>query len=414
MTEERSEQAAQGMSAKSRSRNFVLCVLVILIACATPASEPSPQAGSGSAWQAATDLTSGRATYTSIAASGTTLHAVQGDHNTYYRRSLDQGSTWQAWVELGPGAPYLEDPVAADGDVVAVAVVLAADTIRDFAGLRRVGDIYLSLSRDNGASWQPRRRLTTGAKALRLSAAVSGASIHVAWMDYRSGSWDIRYRRSVDRGATWEPEMVIAAGTNSVGAMRPTMAVDGGTIHLAWMDGRDNLPSCTIEGGTFLPHCTEVYYARSRDDGATWETARRLTEDVDYSGRPEFAENSSVVLILYDGRGREGGSYLGLLRSTDEGGSWTQSVLPSAAGDQTHAKAAGSDEGFGVAWLNLDHGRSWLSTVRSADGLGWTDPERVPSSDGAGAPGIALTADYGHIVWSNPNMKHIRRSRPAP
>ena len=385
------------------------CLALVLLAGAAPAAEPAAGEPSPSAWGVAAGLTERLVTFQNIAASGTTVHAAQGDGRARYRRSLDQGATWEPWVELGPGTLYLEDPIVADGATVGILTVEATQRVTDFFGPRQVGDIYLSLSRDNGETWEARRRLTRGAQALRVSVALDGASIHVAWMGRRGQTWDIRYVRSGDGGVTWEPVALIAAGTNSAGAQRPSIEADGGAVHLAWMDARDGLPECAIEGGTVLPSCTEIYYARSGDHGASWEAPRRLTEDAPYSGRPDIEMHDSTMLIAFDSRPADGHNDIGLLRSVDGGTTWTQSTLASGPHDQTHAKLAGGPGGFSAVWLDLDGGRSSLAFSASADGVAWSEPEQVPSSHGAGAPGIATTEDYAHIAWPGPRMMYVRR-----
>jgi hypothetical protein len=123
--------------------------------------------------------------------------------------------------------------------------------------------------------------------------------------------------------------------------------------------------------------------------------------------------NGTTVLIAYDSRGREGGNDLGLLSSTDEGGGWTPSSLISAPEDQTHAKADGGDRGFELAWLGFKGGIGQVFHSRSMDGTTWSEPERLAGSAGAGAPGLALGTDFAHVIWSNPNMRYLRRPLPS-
>lgn len=346
--------------------------------------------------------------FSNLAADDDVAHMAFGDGRVQYRRSLDQGLTWQSRTDLGRGTLYLEDPIATDGAIVAVVMVAADEPVSDFVGERWVGDLYLRLSRDGGASWEPRRRVTRGARALRVSLAMANGVMHLSWMDFRRGLWDAYYARSVDGGATWQ-ETIVALGANVVGAERPTIAASGDAVHLAWMDARDNLPRCQIEQGAVLPHCTEIYYARSLDGGSTWEPARRLTNDLPYSGRPDIEAIGSTVLIAYDTRVES--NDVALLQSTDEGATWTERMLSAAMGDQTHGRIVGDDRGLYATWLDLAGDGPKLYYSHAAGGAPWSPPEEIPSSGGAGAPAMAITSESVLVGWSNPGVKYARRPR---
>jgi len=360
-------------------------------------------------WGGATNATLAPVTFHNLAVSGESVHQALGDGVIYYRRSIDEGQSWEPWVDLGPGMLFLEDPIAADESVVAIVGVDASDTVVDFFDRRPVGDILLIVSRDNGETWAPAHRLTSGAKVLRVSVAVSGHAIHVAWMDFRSGQWEIRYLRSNDGGETWSREAVAAAGTNAVGAERPSIEARGQVVDLAWMDARDNRPQCRIEGGTVLPVCTAIYYMRSVDGGANWAPARRLTIDQAYSGRPDIVQRGRVLMIVFDRRSPEGHNEVGVLISNNDGETWSASNLGRSDRDQTHARVAASADGFYVIWMESGLGGYRLRYRSSTDGNVWAPEEAVEASAGAGAPALAVTQRYVHAAWASPNLKYARR-----
>lgn len=359
-------------------------------------------------WPSVVDLTSSSATYTGLAGSGSTVHAAFGDGTLYYRRSLDQGVSWQPWQDLGHGTLYLEDPIAVDGSIVGIVTVDASEEVTDFFGPRLVGNIFIRISRDNGATWEAPRQLTTNAKALRVSLAINGSTVHLTWMDYRTNSWEVRYLRSTDVGISWQPEVVLAPNTN-IGAGRPSIGVSGNSVHAVWMDTRDGLPPCIIEGGPVLPFCSEIYYRHSTDSGATWEPAKRLTNDEPYSGRPDISVKGSTLVIAYDHRVSGGQNDIGLLHSNDSGETWTQFLLVTALGDQTHASPVSGKNGFSLVWIDGRSGSDQLYYRSSADGLTWSAEELVPSSNEAGAPGVGVTEGFVHVAWTAPNMKYARR-----
>lgn len=110
-------------------------------------------------------------------------------------------------------------------------------------------EIYYRRSTDGGQSWEPIRRLTNAPMpSLRPNVVLSGNDLHVVWYDYKDGNAEIYYKHSPDAGASWMPEERL---TNASGdSFQPTLAVNGGAIHIVWFDNRDGN--------------SEIYYKRLR------------------------------------------------------------------------------------------------------------------------------------------------------
>src|SRR6185295_4600444 len=162
-----------------------------------------------------------------IAASGNTLYLVYGTSDIWYRRSADQGQTWSAPRRLGAGVLHLTDPIVADGNDVWVVYLDNIQNQSDWCCVRDMGNIWMLRSRDGGNTWDAPVQLSVPSKAFRLSLAYAANRLHLVWMDYRSGAWDTYYRRSGDRGATWDPAVVLAQSTGPFGAERPQVAARG-------------------------------------------------------------------------------------------------------------------------------------------------------------------------------------------
>lgn len=383
---------------------FVIAVSLFAISVKERQAQTPP-----SLWSSPVQLTpSGSENwYHGFASNGNVLHMAHGDGTLGYRRSTNEGTTWSQEINLGPGITYLEDPLAAEGLNVYLVYFNNSRTITDFIGPRLVGDLFMRKSSDGGLTWAPTVQLTTAQSGYRMSFAVSGPRLDLTWMDYRSGKWwDVYYRRSLDGGATWQPEVLLVAGTNSVGAGRPQVASFGDSVHLAWMDSRDNQPSCTIETGFVLSICTEVYYKRSLDGGATWGPDMRLTNDLPYSGRPDIAVNaSSTVFVSYDQMDGSNGTETYLLRSADNGTAWgAPQNISLNTGDSTHSFVAVSGSNVHLAW----HDYRTPSNVEvyyatsSDSGATWSAQENISRAAGDSAvPLLALTPNYIHAVWGD-------------
>lgn len=105
--------------------------------------------------------------------------------------------------------------------------------------------------------------------------------VYMVWDDFRtSTNANVFFTRSTDSGTTWSPPMMI----NDVTAGQhffPTIALSGGVINIAWYDSRLNT-------GTTMT-TLDVYYARSRDGGASFSSNVRVTS---VSFNPELVERT--------------------------------------------------------------------------------------------------------------------------
>jgi len=93
-------------------------------------------------------------------------------------------------------------------------------------------------------------------------------TVYAAWADFRNYNWDIFLARSDDGGLTFGPNVRVDdfAGLERINE-RPSLAADaGGTVHAVWTDLRAREPD------------TNIFYARSIDQGATFPPAVQLDD----------------------------------------------------------------------------------------------------------------------------------------
>ncbi len=257
-------------------------------------------------------------------------------------------------------------------------------------------EIYYKRSTDRGETWETDRRLTEADyRSWCPSVAAADTMVHVVWEDNRSRDWfDTYYKRSTDRGVTWSgDERLSTTGL----AFEPSVAAAGDTVHVVW----DGLPS--VMPGEPL----EVYYLRSTDGGATWDSVTRLTNaPVNYAWQPAVAAaGGNVHVAWYDGRhGAASPAEVYYKRSTDGGATWgidsrltndsaaSQSVSIAASGGRVH-----------VAWSDeRDGGANEIFYKRSTDGgATWQEDVRLTAPDGETSyfPSIAAAGDRVHVVW---------------
>lgn len=259
----------------------------------------------GLSWGPDTRLTNNSAdSYkANIAVSGSLVHVVWYDarntgYEVYYKRSSDNGQNWSSDTRL-TNTPAGSSDVAVSASGLLVHVVWEEHITFDNR------EIYYLNSTDGGLTWGPLTRLTNAlGDSQNPSVTSSGQDVHVIWDD--GGFYvNVFYLRSTDGGASWRPQMQLSNSPG--GATFSSISCSGQNVHACWMDGRNG-------------HI-EVYYKRSTNAGVTWGTDTRLTNNTAVRQPPTiFSLDSSVHIVWYDKR--DGNSEIYYKRSLNNGANW--------------------------------------------------------------------------------------------
>jgi hypothetical protein len=286
-------------------------------------------------WQQDTRITyaEGYSYYPCIALSGPVIHLVWsdtrgGNREIYYNRSIDRGESWVGETRLtdDPSKSY-EAVVAASGSDVHVAWVNT--------DLNHFWQILYKHSPDGGITWEPEYCLSgSSVNAYNPTIAVSGSDVYVAWNDKRDGNMEIYYIKSFDNGLNWEPEMRLTDDPADSGL--PSIAVSGSSVHIAWVDARNGLNEVfykgSVDGGenwsddiplnfdpTFscYPNLAvsnsvihlvwiefyniyfSVFYTYSTDGGETWAAKTHLNDYECDTEFPSMAVSGPVLHVVW-------------------------------------------------------------------------------------------------------------------
>jgi len=168
-------------------------------------------------------------------------------------------------------------------------------------------EIYYKRSTDGGVSWEQDIRLTyDDHDSYNTSIAASGSIVNVVWTDNRDGNTEIYYKRSIDGGISWEPDIRLTNAPSS--SNLPSIGASGSHVHIIWDDYRDGSAS-------------EIYYKHSIDGGSSWGEDTRLTYDAGNSMIPNLSVSGSVVQIVWEDD-RDGDYDIYYKRSEDGGINW--------------------------------------------------------------------------------------------
>jgi hypothetical protein len=287
----------------------------------------------GTSWSAPLRLSTGNglAGYPKIALFGPFVYVVWHTQSTgtgttatsYVARSTNQGATFTApTVITTEHSPV--PAVAANGSGVHV-VFTGSDN-----------EIYSKSSIDFGVTWLPTRRVssTDNRTSWTPVIAANGPAIYVAWTDERHNrnpdgtaydcgkqappSWagddgcreEIYFRRSLDFGQTWSPELRLTTSRQNVGHNAASLVFANNNLHIAYFRKPNNHYG--------------ILYQRSLDAGASFQAAKELTSSrTSVAARPSVAVFGSTVGVVFTQIIGGVGARLHYARSSDNGVTFT-------------------------------------------------------------------------------------------
>ena len=112
----------------------------------------------------------------------------------------------------------------------------------------------------------------------KIATSPDGRAVYVSWSMPLDAPYTgmVRFSRSLDGGATWSVPVTVHRDRQAITHRFDMMAVDpAGNIAIAWIDKRD-LVAAKAAGHAY--EGAAVYYAVSRDGGASFEPERKVTD----------------------------------------------------------------------------------------------------------------------------------------
>jgi hypothetical protein len=240
-------------------------------------------------------------------------------------------------------------------------------------------------------SWGSDRRLTFDPALSDLTfnfkrSLVAGpdGSVHAVWHDDRDGRQQIWYRRSLDRGVTYEGEIRLSEGPGT--AEHASIALEDQRVYVVWHERHaDGL---------------QVRLVRSLDGGHSWEHPARLTA----SGRashPSVAVSGPRVHVVW-GDTRHGDAEVYTRRSLDGGRTWQPAIRISS---RPYASWVPTVAAWGpdvyVAWVDYrDANEEEYLRVSRDGGATWGRIRRLTFDPAdSWAPSLAARGRFVYLVW---------------
>ena len=305
-----------------------------------------------------------------IAVNGDDVHVVWDNNNASareirYLRSVDGGDTWftERMISSDDGNNSLGPKIAVSEDGMDVHVVWVDERHADDSSPPNT-EIYYNRSHDGGLTWEGEVRLTEADYASPVGGiTVEGHTVHLVWYDERSGIFDVYYRRSIDNGATWEDESVLADSSNwDVG---PDVAVWDGHVHAIWSERLSGLEYT-------------IYHRRSIDGGITWESPQKIVNSNTSRSTGLDVDGNIIHVTFHDWRSDIGEVYY--VNSTDNGNIWNPELrLTEEDGHHSGgSKIAGEEGKIHVVWVDERHESKEIYYKR--------------------CPGFINVPEFGHVI----------------
>jgi DNA-binding beta-propeller fold protein YncE len=300
--------------------------------------------------------------YPALAESGNNVYVVwQGGKNSsagenndiFFRKSDDYGRNFGPTINLSNNTGASERPwITANGSNVYVA--WKDDSIEPFP------DIYFTRSTDAGATFEPPERLSNMGQymAENVQVAVSGNNVFVVWNEYTDlfpeVTADIFFRKSDDYGRNFGP--TINLSSNSGNSWFPQIAVAAGNVFVTWPDNQTN--------GNW-----EVFFTRSTDAGATFESTHNLSNNSGSLGPPRMVASGSDVYVSWRDNSFSASFDVLFIKSSDGGATFSNITnLSKSPGTSDDPEIASSGDGnVFVVWENTGPGNFDIFLAKSRD-----------------------------------------------
>ena len=268
-------------------------------------------------------------------------------------------------------------------------------------------DIYYRRSLNGGYTWEPEVRLTFTGTASSPAVAASGELVHVVWEDNRAGKHEIYYARSMDCGRSWSRPVSIAPGYAS--SLNPDVAAV--TVYSLITGSKSYVFVVWEQGST---GSREIYFVRSTDGGETWSTPQCISSDPADSKDPSIAVSVvqpfpavppevTVHVVWLDNR--DGVYEVYYARGENAGSSWsTCTRLSYSSGNKQKPTITASGNAVHVAWADDVTGSYEIWYMRSEDnGVSWLSRVKLTSAGAAGGiargPSMWCSGSNVHIAW---------------
>ncbi len=147
-------------------------------------------------------------------------------------------------------------------------------------------DVFIAKSDDYGASFSlPVDMSASTGQSGTPEIIVSKENVYAVWMDNTAGIFDIMFAKSTDGGKSFGTPVDVSRQTIDSGY--PQFAVNGNNVYVAWTQ--------TIASPNY-----DIYFAKSSNNGDTFDTPINISKNSGASGWPKIASDGNIYISWVD------------------------------------------------------------------------------------------------------------------
>lgn len=238
-----------------------------------------------------------------------------------------------------------------------------------------------------GGSWSPSEEVSVGSPggiygtSAYPSIALHGGDIHIVWEDYRTGDFEIFYRRF---SGGWGTPINLTGDTAQ--SRNAVITVTGsGRRFLVWQDNRSGIYNV---------------YGKVYENGA-WGAPVRLSNALLYAGFPTIAHYDETVYVVWEQMEQNGYELYCCMHT---GGGWTAPQrITDSQGLSLYPSLCITPTGIPHLVFADDRNGSFDIYYKRYNGSDWSPDSLLTEADPGEALYPQITADpFGnlHLVWS--------------
>lgn len=166
-----------------------------------------------------------------------------------------------------------------------------------------------------------------------------------------------------------------------------SIAASGTVIHVVWQDDRD---------GNW-----EIYYLRSPDNGESWGSETRLTNNSSTSEYPSVCVEGSFVHVVWQDN-RDGNSEIYYKRSINGGLNWSSDTrMTFNSTVSSHPSIAASNGYVNMVWQDNSPGDYEIYSYYSTNnGTNWSSFQRLTNNSSTSEyPCVGRNSNYVYCAW---------------
>jgi hypothetical protein len=261
--------------------------------------------------------------------------------------------------------------------------------------------ILLKRSNNSGVSFEPAITLSrTSGFSFEPRISTSGNNVYVVWTDNTEGTNDVYFVRSTNNGLSFEPIINLSKDMPGLAGF-PHLASSGNHVYVVWRDT--------------TPGNADIFFARSTNNGMTFENSINLSNNPGISGLPQIAAADNAVYVVWQDTS-PGDDEILFRASIDNGVSFGNTAnLSNYPGYSFEPRIAADGDGVYMTWTgrtpegtftffraSSDNGRTFgpkldLTQLR-AGGQGGS-PIAVTLLGPSATPVIAASENNVHVAW---------------